>query len=158
MKIIIIYLIEIIVFPPWLLGLPFVPEGWRDAGVAFKEMDMYMDEMLVETRNGEASPNVSNLMTALVGALDKVNLKDRLSDDEIKGSLFVFQMAGHDATANTLAYTFTLLSIDQECRECLRKELLQHIRGDEIPDYETIFPLLIRCQAIMVSSYPPTKQ
>jgi cytochrome P450 len=113
-----------------------------------------MDEMLVETRrsiqDGEAAPSKPNLMSALIRSSDKVNLKDRLSDDEIKGNLFLFNMGGHDTTANTFVYAFALLALDRDCRNWLREELDQCIHDGELPSYEDIFPRLTRCQAVMV--------
>lgn len=59
---------------------------------------------------------------------------------------------GHDTTATTLAYAFTVLSAHKEVQAWIAEEI-EAVFGDtpfEDWDYETAFPKLKRCLATMV--------
>jgi cytochrome P450 len=72
--------------------------------------------------------------------------------DEIFGNIFVINFAGHDTTANTLA--FTLLASNQEDQDWVREEVRRVTKGMDVTDwdYEKLFPQLMRCHAVLVSS------
>ncbi|KAF2815923.1 cytochrome P450 [Mytilinidion resinicola] len=152
-----------LVFPLWFLEIPGLPESsMKTAGTSLRELNSYMDEMLNDERtaieNGEAAPAKPNLMSALIrSSAEERKPKDRLTDEEIKGNLFIFNIAGHDTTANTFAYAISLLALHQDCQSWLREELELHVHHSE-SNYEEVFPHLKRCQAIMWETlrlYPP---
>ncbi|KAI5475828.1 hypothetical protein MNV49_000792 [Pseudohyphozyma bogoriensis] len=62
----------------------------------------------------------------LVGDKGRDKARARLSDEELMGNLFVFLLAGHETSANTLAYAMTLLALYPE----EQKKLFEHI--DEV--------------------------
>ncbi|KAI8361722.1 cytochrome P450 [Blakeslea trispora] len=58
---------------------------------------------------------------------------DKLSDDELRSNLCIFFLAGHDTTANTLAFTLYELAVNPELQEKAREEALR-ILGDAPED------------------------
>jgi cytochrome P450 len=146
---------EVMVFPRKVLNFPILPKSMKDAGTLLNEFGTYMDEMLNDERQaiekGEAASRKSNLLSAMIqSSAEERNPKARLTDEEIKGNLFIFNVAGHETTANTLAYAISLLALNQDCQTWLREELKQYTQGQEPRSYEEVFPRLKRCQAIMV--------
>ncbi|ORY03138.1 cytochrome P450 [Clohesyomyces aquaticus] len=128
----------------------------RKAGIAAKEFEQYMDEMIAHERESmQKSGDVSkpNLISTLIRTSDQS--KDggpnalKLSDDEIKGNLFIFNFAGHDTTANTLAYAFANMALHPEVQEWVAEELAEVLRDEEQPVYEDVYPRLKRAQAVM---------
>lgn len=124
--------------------------------------EVYEEEkasMAKEKRGGR------NLMTSLVRAstdvtetLDSGNQasihnQSGLKESEIYGNMFVFNFAGHDTTAHTLAFAIVILSAHPFVQEWLSEEL-QYVLGDSKPEdwsYTEVFPRLKRCLAVLVS-------
>jgi cytochrome P450 len=143
-----------------LMELPSwaTPKKWMEMKNALKEVETFMRKMVEDEREGlnEKSSERDNLMSALLRASDNEVLgqgKLGLNDEEIIGNLFVYNVAGHDTTSNTLAYATTLLSTDSKVQEWLREEI-RSVFGDEedveMWNYDD-FPRLKRCLALMVS-------
>ena len=146
------------------LSRSFLPKKLRTVGLAVKEFQTYMEEMLSHQRAGvEKHEHESpNLMSALVRASEEArSTQDEsrshrlgLSDDEIFGNIYVFNLAGHETTANTVAASLMLLAAHPECQEWLAEEINQVFessKGAENWKYEVVFPKLQRCLAVMVS-------
>jgi cytochrome P450 len=141
--------------------LPKILQNTRIAQAEFKK---YMVEMVEEERalvsNGRPDQK-ENLMSVLVRANEASTTdgKERssLSDEEIYGNLFIWNLAGHDTTANTLAYTISLLTVNMPVQEWLSEEI-NSVFGDrpcDHWDYAEDFPKLKRCLALMVRSQWP---
>ncbi len=129
----------------------------NEAVTNFKQ---YMVEMVEEERSSiaEREEEKDNLMSVLIRASEssKNDSKDRngLTDDEIYGNLFIYNLAGHDTTANTLAYAVALLATDSKWQEWVGEEIdavLGSKENMEAWEYEKAFPQLKRCLALMVS-------
>lgn len=142
----------------------FLPKKLRTVGLAAKEFQKYMEEMLSNQRAGvEGRENESpNLMSALVRASEEARrTQDEsgsrhlgLSDEEIFGNIFIFNLAGHESTANTISASLVLLAAHPEYQEWLAEELHQVLgspKGAESWRYEDVYPKLQRCLAVMVS-------
>lgn len=83
-----------------------------------------------------------------------------LTEDEIAGNLFIFTAAGFDTTANTLGYAVTVLAAYPQWQSWIQAEIDTVLYDQEaqaggeaprLPDYNTAYPRLVRCQAVMVS-------
>jgi len=141
--------------PSWLL-----PKAWTDMKECMAEFKQYMVEMAEEQRatiGSKQNMQHDNLMSALVRANESSRAEGKgrysLSDEEIYGNLFIWNLAGHDTTATTLAYAFTVMSARPDVQDWLAEEV-KTVFGDSNPqewDYETAFPKLKRCLATMVS-------
>jgi cytochrome P450 len=147
-----------------LLQLPGIPVSLKEVGNAVVEYPALAREMLakelslIETGKDERS----NIMAMLARLSDKgkdgiregapTSTSQYLSESEVHGNLFLFTAAGFDTTAGTMAYATTLLAAYPEWKQWICEEL-DHVFGnsDETKfDYETTFPLLPRCLALMV--------
>ena len=156
-------IITFAIFPKKVLSLSFLPKKLQSLGLATQEFQKYMEEMLTHERNmaAEREHGTGNLMSALVRASDEArksgdinNLTHLgLTDEEIFGNIFAFNLAGHETTANTLATSLVLLAANPECQDWLIEEV-HHVLGDSGGSgdwkYEESFPSLQRCLAVMV--------
>jgi cytochrome P450 len=153
-------IIVLLIVPRKYLSYSWLP-GWvRKIGKAANDFQLHMEEMLddelVALNRGE---NRNSLMTSLVRALDTHQKDSRqgISVEEIFGNLFIVNFAGHDTTANTLAFSTLLLSAFPDVQNWVAEEVDAVMRktGDAGPsDYSALFPQLLRCKAIMVSRPP----
>ncbi|PVH92684.1 cytochrome P450 monooxygenase-like protein [Periconia macrospinosa] len=131
--------------PKVLQRLSFIPGLGRlaEATVQFKK---YMTDLFEE---GQEKSNLqeSNLLTSLVRAAVK---EKQLSRDEVLGNMFVYNFAGHDTTAHTLAYTFLLLSANPDVQDWISEEINHVLNGrdprscgyDEFPRFKRTLSVL----------------
>ena len=161
--------IFLMLVPPRLLRLPFLPKSWVRVGNAAGSFKSYMIQMLGQetTLLNQGKAGTGSLMTSFVRALDThqkeaATVKGNsdhptakgLTVDEIFGNIFVINFAGHDTTANTLAFGMLLLAVNPEVQDWVSYELQEIITNgqDEKLEYSEIFPKLLRCRAVMVCS------
>ncbi|KAI4116495.1 MAG: hypothetical protein LQ345_003095 [Seirophora villosa] len=146
------------IIPKRYLSSPFMPRKLRRLGQAVRELQKYMDEMVAKERQAdeERPAQTTNLMSALVRASDEDmrskelghNSKTGLTDDEIFGNIFAYNLAGHETTANTVAFALVLLAAHPHYQEWVRAEI-PHPQGIANTEYEFMFPRLQRCLAVM---------
>lgn len=150
----------IMVTPPKLLFLPFVPKSWAVIGQAISEFKNYITEMLNHEMSllKDGKSGTGTLMTSLVRA-SGIDEKDidcggnpkGLTVSEVLGNIFFINFAGHDTTANSLSYALLLLSAHPEVQTWVSEEI-EKLTDDECVTYEKAFPRLKRCQAVLVRS------
>ncbi|KAL9016039.1 MAG: hypothetical protein Q9185_006605 [Variospora sp. 1 TL-2023] len=151
------------IIPKQYLSSPFMPRKLQRLGQAAREFQKYMDEMLAKERKAgdERQAHTVNLMSALVRASEEDTRskesghgsKTGLTDEEIFGNIFAYNLAGHETTANTVAFALVLLAANPHYQEWVREEIL-HPQSIANMDYESSFPRLQRCLAVMVSPVP----
>lgn len=105
----------------------------------------------------------NNLITSLVRASQtsvdrEENTKghqDGLTEEEVYGNIFVFNFAGHDATANSLAIAICLLATRLDVQDWIVEEINAVLAGVDSKEstYEAAFPYLSRCLAVVVSEH-----
>ena len=151
--------------PPKLLSMPWIPRSWKRIGQATQDFRQYMMNMYNDERRllDAGKPGTGNLMSSLVRVSEDERKKNgQLNADgpksftisEILGNIFVINFAGHDTTANTLAYSMLLLAAYPEVQDWVGEEL-HRVLGDsssETWSYEELFPRLKRCLAVLVSA------
>ncbi|SPO01746.1 related to cytochrome P450 3A7 [Cephalotrichum gorgonifer] len=138
--------------PAWML-----PGKFRKVNDAVANFRQYMVEMVGEERSAIAAgaPESDNLMSILVRASEESKLEGKgarhLTDSEIFGNLFSYNLAGHETTSNTLAYATILLAANPKWQEWVAEEVEAVTAGIPIEDlkYEPAYPQLKRCLAIM---------
>ncbi|KAI1081624.1 putative cytochrome P450 [Whalleya microplaca] len=161
-----------------LMLIPFrvlcmMPGKWArigNAGISFKK---HMVKMLDEetTALNQGKPGSGGIMTSFVRAADVHHhdsavasdlraSKKGLSVDEVFGNLFVINFAGHDTTANTLAFGMLLLAAHPDVQAWLAAEIAFATRGKpiELCGYKELYPQLKRCRAVIyevLRLYPP---
>lgn len=163
----------VMVFPAKAFQVPFLPAKWRQIGWAITEFRRYMLTQLAEEKNliAEGKPGSGTLMSNLVRASSGVQSQTTdktasatkadglkpLTVDEILGNIFVFNFAGHDTTAISLAYSTLLLVAHPDVQEWIAEELDFYLDSPESKDweYEVVFPQLKRTLAVLVHRTPP---
>ncbi|KAF2653148.1 putative cytochrome P450 monooxygenase [Lophiostoma macrostomum CBS 122681] len=146
----------------------WLPISLRKIGRAVADFRDHMAQMLeAETKSLNLGEKGSgSLMTSFIRALDVQSKETNstsvqgLSVDEIFGNTFVINFAGHDTTANTLAFSTLLLAAYPEVQEWIAEEVQEvvaGIPGDEW-NYAELYPRLPRCRAVLFETlrlYPP---
>lgn len=156
-------IITFAILPKKVLTSSLLPKKLRSLGVAMKEFQRYMEEMLAHERSMTAKREhgTSNLMGSLVRASEEAQKSSDdndsahlgLTDDEIFGNIFAFNLAGHETTANTLAASIVLLAAKPEFQDWLTEEVNHVFKGADswtYWEYGESFPRLQRCLAVMV--------
>lgn len=161
--------IMLMVISPKLLSLSFAPESWHRVARAAADFKNYMIRMLDEetTALNKGKSGSGGLMTSFVRALNVKQKEDAkgsassstpkgLTVDEIFGNIFVINFAGHDTTANTLAFSMLLLAAYPNVQDWVAEELRELTSATEEWEY-SMFSKLKRCRAILVKlsyTYP----
>ncbi|KAI9246372.1 cytochrome P450 [Sporodiniella umbellata] len=108
------------------------------------------------------SPDAKNkekdLLGFMLNACDEHNLQ--LSDENIRDQVVTFLIAGHDTTANTLAWALYELNKHPEIQAKVLQEVADnHIRYDELPNTEQIGNLKYLHQVLKetLRKYPPVR-
>lgn len=148
--------ILMLVFSPKVLMLPFLPNKLNRIGQAALDFKQHMMDMVDEEKESARTkqPGTGRLVEYLLRGSDE---SSSLSIGEILSNIFIINFAGHDTTANALAYAIVLLAANPEVQEWVGEELdtiLTTSNPDEW-DYDTLFPQLKRCLAIMVNLIHP---
>ncbi|TVY16155.1 Cytochrome P450 4d8 [Lachnellula arida] len=150
-----------------LLSFEYLPVKLRtlyQATVTFKQ---YMTEVYENEKRAIAKgkPTGRNLMTSLIRASQENGEPGQqdggLTESEIYGNIFVFNFAGHDTTAHTLAFAVVLLAFavvllaaSPSVQDWISQEL-HCVLGDrptEDWNYVHDFPRLKRCQAVLMET------
>ena len=159
--------IFLMLVPRRLLLLPLLPRSWVRIGKAAADFKQYMMYMLDEETSllDQGKKGTESLMTSFVRALDTHRKEGAtagsnmgqlpskgLTVDEIFGNIFVINFAGHDTTANTLAFSILLFAAYPEVQEWVAEELQEVIpnRDSNRWDYSVLFSDLKRCRAVLV--------
>ncbi|EJD35640.1 614/534 cytochrome P450 [Auricularia subglabra TFB-10046 SS5] len=121
--------------PEW--ALPF-RANWRLVERSFKELQKYMLEMVTARRTSEVKEERYDLFSGLLDATEKDDARERLTDAELLGNIFVFLLAGHETTAHTLAFAFGLLALHPEEQDKLYEEIIGITPDLRIPTYDEL--------------------
>jgi cytochrome P450 len=153
--------ILLMLIPPRYLLYSWLPQKLHTIGKAAADFGKYMELMLNEEtaafNRGEAGSG--GIMTSFVRAMnthqkdgDCTKANRGMSVEEVFGNIFVINFAGHDTTANTLAFSMVLLAAEPDVQEWVAEEVRAVVGQEEGEwQYEKIFPKLKRCMAILVS-------
>ncbi|TFY50345.1 hypothetical protein EVG20_g11573 [Dentipellis fragilis] len=111
---------------------------FRHVRDAFKELELYMLEMISSRRSAGKKEERYDLFSSLLDASeDTSDGGAKLSDSELVGNIFVFLVAGHETTAHTLCFTFALLALYPEQQECLYEDIERQMPAPmRLPTYE----------------------
>jgi cytochrome P450 len=72
-----------------------------------------------------------------------------LTDSELYGNLFVFNLAGYETTASTMTFAFSFLAANPEIENWIIEEVDAYYTTSNYCDYTTTYPKLVRCLAWM---------
>ncbi len=140
-----------------LLNLPdFVPRiGRLRTRAAVRLFDQGVDEMIAKRGRPEvpAIGPPQDLPTLMLSARDPQTGR-RLSSAEIRANVITFMSAGHESTANAIAWTLFLLSQSSPWRERVIAEATRELAGPA----ETLVERLVETRAVVEEAlrlYPP---
>ncbi|CDS13486.1 hypothetical protein LRAMOSA05662 [Lichtheimia ramosa] len=123
-------------------------------------MNDIVDQVIKERKNGpDAKDKDKDLMGFMLNARDEHNLG--LSDENIRYQVVTFLIAGHDTTANTLAWTLYELSQNPNVEAKVLQEIANAgITHNEIPTVSQISELKYMHQVLKetLRKYPPLRQ
>lgn len=160
----------LVLMPTNLMNSVVIPQAVRNVGEACQEFKLYMREMVEKEkatapRRPEAEAN--NLLSALVRASEAASEgqpnkaysgRAGLADDELYGNLFIYNMAGHETTANTLATAIAYLAAQPQWQSWVREEI-RNVASESSSqlqvgawEYGKVYPQLVRCQAVMLET------
>ena len=160
-------LIFLALLPALFFTFTMLPARLHELGTATTEFKKYMEDIVNDERGLVSKDNeihqggrVHNLANALIQASETAKLSDEgrhairgLSDDEIYGNLFIYNVAGYATTAGAITYAIALLAAYPQWQEWIAEELNElGERDSSIEKYEETFPRLKRCLAVMVGA------
>ncbi len=134
------------------IDLPFTSYGRRMA--AKRKVDAFIYRLIDQRR--EEGRDVGDVLSMLLSVQNEEDQRSTLSDTQIHDHMMTFVMAGHETTANALAWTFYLLSKHPEKREKLLSEL-QRVLAGRVPTVEDIpnLPYTKWVLSEVMRLYPP---
>ncbi|GAA5941899.1 hypothetical protein JCM1841_001049 [Sporobolomyces salmonicolor] len=116
--------------------------------------DIFGDELrkMVQERVEEVKKGVNrdDLLTALVKANLKEEGKDKLTDEELLSDAYIFLIAGHETTANSLSIIFLLLALYPSHQDPLHDEA-RSVFGSR-PIVESSYPETYRALPITLAT------
>ncbi|KAI9689168.1 MAG: hypothetical protein M1822_000906 [Bathelium mastoideum] len=147
----------VMVLPLSVFSFPF-GKKWNQIGWAIHYFRSYMmkqlkdEQYLVRTGKSGTGTLVSNLVRASVDATNENGAMKPLTEDEILGNIFVFNFAGHDTTALSLASCMLLLVANPDVQDWVHEELEYYLEDSKSSDYNDVFPKLKRTLAVLLET------
>jgi cytochrome P450 len=140
----------------YFLGLPDWMPRFHSPAIrrAAQRIHKVLEQVIRECREQLASGEAS-MIRLLLEARDTEN-GEPLDDSALRNEAAVIFMAGHETTANSLAWTWYLLSQSPEAEERLHAELAQVLAG-RLPTLDDV-PKLLYARAVFeeaIRLYPP---
>lgn len=147
----------------------FVPEKLARIGKAASTLKSFMRKLVLEETEAlsRGEPGSQGLISSLASSLIRKTARDSdaklntdgtkrkagLSLDEIFGNIFIMNFAGHDTTANALAFAMMLLVANPQVQEWLREEIKEVTEGKPTSEWDySLFSNLNRCQAVFLET------
>ncbi|KAF1815462.1 cytochrome P450 [Eremomyces bilateralis CBS 781.70] len=146
MNILLHRIIPIIVFPSWFMK--YSPWGYlRETQLAYTEWGKYLESMYqkkkkerIASEKGDWGLDVMGAMidgSGLIPGTPNYGKADAgLSESEILGNAFVFALAGHETSANTLFHVLLFLALNPWCQKHLQEELDNIFQGRPISEWD----------------------
>ncbi|TBL77810.1 cytochrome P450 [Paenibacillus thalictri] len=109
-----------------------IPSGIpTKSNVEFKEASQTLDKIIydiIEQRRSHPDPGRHDLLSMLLAARDEED-GTGMTDQQVRDEVMTIFIAGHETTANTLAWTWYLLSQHPEAERKLHQELDSVLQG-----------------------------
>lgn len=146
-----------------------LPKVLKRLKLSVSEFRLYMEESVLRNMQSISStskpnkgPRRTSLLEAMVSAnhaeISQTSIQTQvpssknpyLTDSELYGNLFVFNLAGFETTASTLSFAIPYLALYPEIQAWVVKEVDAHYTySTNQSSYEEIYPKLVRCLALM---------
>jgi cytochrome P450 len=141
--------------PLWKLLRLFPSEANRRLARGQKRLDETILGLIARRRS--EGRDHGDLLSMLLAAEDADNPAKRLTDREIRDQALTLFLAGHETTANALAWTWHLLALHEPERLKMKAEVDEVLTGGRLPGLEDM-PRLRYTTAILSESmrlFPP---
>lgn len=135
-------------FPSWV-PTPMNQRGKRNV----RQLDMVVNRIIHNRRESKSDPG--DLLSKLIHARDEVD-QTGMTDRQLRDEVMTLFLAGHETTANALAWTWFLLGQNPVVENRLLEELASVV-GDRYPDVDDV-PKLTFTEAVLKESmrlFPP---
>jgi cytochrome P450 len=119
-------------FWKWLRRIPTANN--RRLAEAQNKLDATIYRLISQRR--EDGRDHGDLLSMLLAAEDAENPRKRLTDAEIRDQAMTLFLAGHETTANALAWTWHLLARHEEARIKMKAEIDAVLGPDRLPGLE----------------------
>ncbi|KAI3338270.1 cytochrome P450 [Ustulina deusta] len=164
---VIMHLPHILLVPKTLLRY-----SWLGVYTAYVELEQYMDELLVQgtkdlSKGSVGSRSKENLLKAILRSSKEneeklsgaMGAKVSLTNEEIKGNLFIFLLAGYDTTANTIIYACIILALYPDIQGKVLNEVREFQKTNDIlnkssSEYLAMFPYLLAFMHEILRVFP----
>jgi len=128
--------------------------------MAYIEWGRYLTEMLaskkkdVESGEGESGDLVGQLLKAQHEGRKRKSKDPPFSDSEVKGNLFMFIIAGHETSGNSIHFSLIYLALYPEVQRKMQKEIESIFQGRPISqwNYDKDLPQLLNSYVAAVLS------
>jgi cytochrome P450 len=122
---------------------------------AHKKLDATIYRLISERRK-EARDH-GDLLSMLLAAEDAENPQKRLTDVEVRDQAMTLFLAGHETTANALAWTWHLLTQNEPARARMKAEIDTVLGPDRLPGLEDVakLPYTTAVFSEAMRIYPP---
>ena len=163
-------------WPSWLWGYDHMTTIGHAKDEVFRRSKLCLDEereiraaAKSEAGDDRVAPCVATAITSTqrnINILSKLlqasgdGVKSTMSEGEMISNLFIFTVAGFETTSTALAYAMVLLArypkwqdwLIEEVDQLLPSASLEDASEDDLPEYNTLFPLCTRTLAFMLET------
>jgi cytochrome P450 len=138
----------------------FLPKSLRRLKVSVAEFRMYMEESILSQMQ-KPSSKLQGRSTTLLEAMVDANEREKpevqktagnpsyLTETELYGNLFVFNLAGYETTASSMTFAIPYLAAHPEIQDWIIDEVDTYYKNFPDKNYEDIYPKLVRTRALM---------
>lgn len=155
------HLLLVMLLPKWILSKPRIlkflfactlmtaignyPSAlMRESCEAYDEWGKYMKEIVAAKktaiRSGRESPTLDIISQLVKGQQEDTHGKSQgpvaLTDSEVMGNLFVFMLAGHETSANSIHFSLLLLAIHPQIQKKVQRELDEIFQGRPVSEWD----------------------
>lgn len=140
---------------------PFLPPLWVPTRLnlkqkaAIKELDKVIQNIIDKKRKTGASEKEGDLLDMLMEAVDE-ETGEKMSDKQLRDEVMTIFLAGHETSANALAYLWLLLSENPQAERKVVEEIQNLLQG-RAPEAEDLKNLVYLRQVIheTLRLFPP---
>ena len=138
-----------------------LPNALKRLKVAVADFRLYMEEAVLRHMQQQTSTKARTGTTSLLEAMVNANEAEKqqlqshtgrpsyLTESELYGNLFVFNLAGYETTASSFTFALSYLATNPDKQKWVTEEIDAHYRAANSRPYDEIYPKLVRCQALM---------
>lgn len=140
-----------------------LPNILKRLKVSTAEVGLYMKESVLQHLQATKTATTETKHSSLLQAIIKANEAEKraaqktqgrpsfLTESEVYGNMFVFNVAGYETTASTMMLGLSFLAANPTAQDWVFEEVNRYCSPDRpiSDDYDEIYPKLVRCLSVM---------